>query len=346
VDCECGKSHKYWRAGWVVPLKKNKWVYLDKNRSDVISVDSLANLLRDESEVVNLLSGNQGPAFLAELGVSAGDFLMRVVTSDEQSRVTLSKSFIQIVQATGGDFQQVTDLAMEIAAHPDTIRELQERAATRRKVKRNQEVGKAVEEAIETALRTGRGLKVTRAPVGSDYSVEPENDFLDESGRELLLEVSTPHVKFLIEIKATSGDFVRMTETQGKKAKTYPESYALCVIVLSGLEDEISATTVRMRSMFVFDIGARVKPLVDALESIEVSRSGALTETGEIELEMQDQIVKFKVGREVWEAGVGFDDAVRLLGGTDATENVPDDTVPADRTTDVLPSIERGNGQE
>jgi hypothetical protein len=340
VNCECGKSHKYWKAGWIIPLKKNKWVYLDKNRSDLISVDSLAKLLKDESEVVNLLSEGQGPAFLAELGVSVGDFLMRVVTSDEQSRVMLSKSFIQIVRATGGDIQQVTDLALEIAAHPDTIRELQERLATRRRIKRNQDVGKAVEKVIEMALGTGRGLKVTRAPVGSDYSVEPENDFLNESGQEVLLEVNTPHVRFLIEIKTTVGDFVRLTEAQGKKAKAFPGSYALCVVVLSGQDDEISATTIRRKSMFVFDIGTRVKPLVEALESIEVSRRKALTATGEIELEMQDQVVKFKVGREVWEAGIGFDDAVRLFGGTDATGNMPHDTVPTDRTTDVplLPS--------
>lgn len=181
------------------------------------------------------------------------------------------------------------------------------------------------------ALGTDRGLKVTRAPVGSDYSVESENDFLDESGREVLLEVDTPHKSFLIEIKATVGDFVRMTETQGKKAKAFPESYALCVVVLSGLEDEISVTTVREKSMFVFDIGTRVKPLVEALDSLEVSRSGALTATGEIELEMQDQIVKFKVGREVWEAGVGFGAAVRQFGGTDTMDNVPHDTFPADR---------------
>lgn len=44
--------------------------------------------------------------------------------------------------------------------------------------------------------------------------------------------------------------------------------------------------------------------------------------TGEIELEMQDQVVKFKVGREVWEGGIGFADAVRLFGGTDPTNNL------------------------
>lgn len=338
VACECGKPHKCWRAGWIVPLRKNKWVYLDKNCSDKISVDSLAKLLKDETDAVNLLSEQEGPAFLAELGVSTGDFLMRVVTSDEQSRVTLSKSFIQIVQATGGDIQQVTDLALEIAAHPETISELRDRAATRRMVKRNQDVGKAVEQAIEAVLGTGRGLTVKRAPIGSDYSVEPENDYVDETGREVLLEVSTPHVQFLIEVKATVGDSIRMTDTQGKKAKSMPACYALCVVALSTHEEGVNATTVRAKAKFVFDIGKRIKPLVDALESIELSKNGALTTTGDIELEMQDQVVKFKVGREVWESGVGFEDAVRRFGGRVAANSFRPDGVQPDLTADLAQS--------
>jgi hypothetical protein len=187
-------------------------------------------------------------------------------------------------------------------------------------------VGKAVEEAIEAALGTDRGLTVKRAPVGSDYSVEPksvepENDYLDEAGREVLLEVNTPHVKFLIEVKATVGESIRMTETQGKKAKSMPDRYALCVVVLTSHEDEINTTTVRAKATFVFDIGARVTPLVEALESIEVSKTGAITTTGHIELEMQEQLVKFKVGREVWEAGIGFDEAVVRFGGQKAEDH-------------------------
>jgi len=73
---------------------------------------------------------------------------------------------------------------------------------------------------------------------------------------------------------------------------------------------------------------SRVKPLIEALESIEVSKSGALTATGEIELEMQDQVVKFKIGKEVWEAGVSFDSAVRLFGGQVSTDGLPHHTSP------------------
>jgi hypothetical protein len=146
-------------------------------------------------------------------------------------------------------------------------------------------------------------------------------------------------VKFLIEIKATVGNCVRMTETQGKKAKVMPDRYALCVVALSG-EEEINSTTVIGACKFVFDIGTRVRPLVDALESIEASRCRAVTLTGKIELEMEDQIAKFKVGHEVWEGGVGFDDAVQLFGGRDASVGGDANTTGSDRPTDVPSSDE------
>jgi hypothetical protein len=54
-------------------------------------------------------------------------------TTSNFGEAVLSKSFIQIVRATGGDIQQVTDLALEIAAHPDTIRQCRGRQSRRRR---------------------------------------------------------------------------------------------------------------------------------------------------------------------------------------------------------------------
>ncbi len=315
TECECDKPHKYLKAGWITPLKKLKWIYLEKNRSDKLSVESLARILNDQDEIVKLLSGQTGTSFLSELGVSAGDFLMRAVTTDEHSRVSLSQSVIQIFQAAGGDIQQVNELANEISSHPDTLKGIQERVENRKKVKRNQRVGKAVEQAFQSALSSDHGLIVKRVPIGSDYSVEPENDYLDEDGNEFLLHVGG----FLIEIKTTVGTYVRMTDVQGKKAREYSDNYALCVVPMTGQDQEINKLLIRENSKFVFDIGAKIKPLVEALESLEGSKEKVLTTTGEIELEMQGQSVKFKIGHEVWEAGIGFSDAVQKFGGHDKT---------------------------
>jgi len=311
VACECGKSHLYRRARWIAPLKKNKWICLDSSRTAYLSEESLATLLKDDKELVGLLTEREGPLFLTTLGINVTDFLIRLVTPDDNSRVTLSKSFIQMFRAIGGDIEQMNDLAQEIAAHPETIQEIRDRGEIRRKIKRNQNVGKAVEEALQDTLSSGHGLKVERTGVGSDYSVEPEHDFLDEGGNEILLRVS----KFLIEIKATVGENVRMTEVQGKTARDNPGCYALCVVSLSDQEEQIDKESVRKKVRFVIDIGTTITSSVEAVESLEGSRDGVLGITGSIVVEMQEQNVKFRVGHTVWDNGISFDEAIEHFGG-------------------------------
>ena len=328
VECECDKSHDCWRAGWVAPLTKNKWVYLERNRSDHLSADSLARLLKDNKKIVAMLASGSGPSFLSALGVSAGDFLMRSATPDEESRVLLSKSVIQMLQAVGGDISKVNDLAQEIAYRPDTMMEIRERQETRRKVKRNQDVGRAVEKAFQAALSSGYGLMVERDSIGSDYTVEPENDYLDNEGQEVLLRIN----KFFIEIKATVGQYVRMTEIQGKKAKENSNCYALCVVVLPDYQKAIDEAFIRERARFVTDIGANLKRFVEAVELLEGSRKGVLRSGGPIEVEMQDQSAKVKIGHEVWEAGINFDTAVRQFG---------DRTLATSRSLDPVAQFER-----
>ena len=327
VECVCGKTHHCLKAGWIVHLKvplksepkKKRWIYLEKNRSDYLSVESLVRVLKDQKETVRLFAEEPGPAFLAALGVSAGDFLMRSATPNEDSQAALSRSAIQMFQAVGGDIGQMNDLAQEIAAHPETIMEIRERVAVRRKVKKNQDVGKAVEQAFQSAFGVGHGLNVERDPVGSDYSIEPEFDYLDDNGREVLLRID----RFFVEIKATVAQHVRMTEAQGKKARDNLTCYVLCVVVLTDQDDEITETTIRERAKFVTDIGSTIRPLVESVESLEGSKRGVVRSSGAIEVEMQDQAVKFKIGRQVWEGGIGFDDAVRYFGGTTEPSAVP-----------------------
>ena len=276
-----------------------------------MSAESLARLLKDEKDIVELLADGEGSKFLAVVGVSVTDFLMRSATTDEDLRVSLSRSSIRMWRALGGDIRQVNDLVEEIAAHAETIKEIRDRGEIRRKVKKNQKVGKAVEEALAEALDIGHGLNVERDPVGSDYSVERENDFLDEDDREIVLRVK----KFYIEIKATIGQYVRMTDVQGRKARENKDNYVLCVVFLTDQEELIDKETVRGKVTFVTDIGLKVESLVKEVESLEGSINGVLGRTGQIKVEMEDQKVKYRIDHTVWEAGIKFDEAIRYFGG-------------------------------
>jgi hypothetical protein len=86
-----------------------------------------------------------------------------------------------------------------------------------------------------------------------------------------------------------------MTEVQGKTAKENLSRYVLCVVVLSDQDENIDQATIREKVKFVTDIGTKIKPIVEAVESFEGSRMGVLTRTGPIEVEMQDQAAKFKI---------------------------------------------------
>ena len=80
-------------------------------------------------------------------------------------------------------------------------------------------------------------------------------------------------------------------------------------------EGAVDEAFIQERARFVTEIGHKLKPLVEAVESLEGSKAGVLRSRGPIEIEMQEQPAKFKVGHEVWEAGIGFDEAVHYFGG-------------------------------
>jgi hypothetical protein len=285
------------------------------------SVDHVTDFFPDETliddkqhrskEPQQPIAEGEGPSFLEALGVSAADFLIRSVTKDEPTRVSLSRSMIQMFQAVKGDKQQIDDLAKEISDYPETIQELRARQETRKRIRQNQQIGKQVEEAFKAAFGAGYGLTVQRCPVGSDYTIEPENDYLDEAGHETILGVG----KFFVEIKATVADHVRMTEVQGQKARQEAERFVLCVVPLGNHDDPIGPETIMSRARFVTDIGGRLRSLVEAVESLAQSKRSIVEEPGPIELEMKGETVRYKIGHEVWEGGISFNEAVRRFQG-------------------------------
>ncbi len=62
ANCECAEKqkHRYFQAGWLVPLVERKWVPLDGGRRDKATAQSLANLLRDSEWEPSALTANPG----------------------------------------------------------------------------------------------------------------------------------------------------------------------------------------------------------------------------------------------------------------------------------------------
>jgi len=314
AECECGEKHRYYPCAWLVPMWRNQWVALGDSKQAGASAESIARLFEGHEEDLRRLTGGAGRKLLESLGISLADLGLRAVAKDESTRISLIDSLSDIVSAAGHDTAKVRLVAEEIKQSPGLLNDIQEHRKRREKVQRNQGIGKKVEEAFQQAFGEGHGLAVKRFPVGADYTVEPENDYLDDSGREIVLEIG----RFYVEIKATTVDHVRLTDVQAGKAAEESERFVLCVVPLADPTAPIDANVIVRQARFVTDIGEKVRPLVEGVASLEASKRAVLDEGGPVALEMRGETVRYRVDQEVWEGGISFVAVLAHFGGSRA----------------------------
>ena len=312
VECECGDTHRTYRAAWLAPVRRRHWVPSDASgrRGTIPSVESLAGLLADSPEVSEILSGDRGKKLLAALAISRADLALRVVASDEEDRLTLIGSMQDLATATGG-IDGVRKLVDEIRDHPEIIDSIEKRKDRRTKIQRNQKIGISVEDLLRQELE-GHGLTVRRTGIGSDFEVE--SDFVEKE-QEMGLELSGGHRTTLIEVKSTRIDKVKMTPTQAQRACESGDDFALCVVPLG--EDPPTAETIREGLRVVFGIGTHLELALLNYELMQDAANAARGERDGIELEIREGQVRFQIGRQVWEEGLPFGQAVARFRGRD-----------------------------
>ena len=305
VECECGDTHRTYRAAWLAPLRHRRWVPLDASgrRGTTASAESLAGLLADSPEVSEVLSGDRGEKLLDALAISRADLALRVVASDEDERLALIAS-MQDIASVAGDIDRVRELATEIREHPEIIDLIEERKIRRTRIRGNQKIGESVEQLLRKELE-GCGLTVRRTGIGSDFEVE--SDFVEED-EEVGLEVSGGRSTTLIEVKSTRGEQVKMTPAQAKCACSLGDGFALCVVPL--YDDAPTAETIREGLRVVFGIGACLKSALSDYDSMREAADIARERRGAVELEIREGEVRFRIGRAVWEEGLPFGQAV------------------------------------
>ena len=310
VECECDERHQIYRAAWLTPLRRRKWVPLDPSgrRSEIASAESLAGLLEDSPETSSLLLGDRGEQLLGALGISRADLALRVVADEEGQRLSLIQSMQDLTEAAG-DVNRVRELAMEIREHPGIIETIEERKIRRQKIRRNQEIGSLVEDLLQEELE-GCGLTVRRTRIGSDFEVE--SDFV-ENNDEMGLELSGRHGTTLIEVKSTKVDQVRMTPVQAEHACSLKEKFALCVVPID--EDAPTSATIRERLRVVFGVGTYLEASLGDYELVREAEVAARRPHGAVELEIIEGQARFRVGRAVWEDGLSLGQAIGRFKG-------------------------------
>jgi len=307
TDCECGQQHKYYRAAWLIPLNQRKWIPIGENKTSLPSAESLASLLVGKEDMVKLLREGRPAELLQVLGVSIGDFLLRFVTDDEDSRITLISSVTDIFKAAGNDTDRIRSLAEEIKNNPDIIQELEERKQKREQVKQNQAVGKLVEDLLKQAL-TSENLQMKRKPIGSDFEIE--YDFV-EGDEEIALEVKDGSKSYLIEVKATTESNVRMSVRQVETAAKQKDHFVLCMVKLDS--SAAVEADIREGARFIFNIGSLVEPLWGAFSDLQNAKDSTCIRIGDIAMEIQESQTRFRVGNDTWTTGMLFDEAVSFL---------------------------------
>jgi hypothetical protein len=306
-ECECGQEHLYYPCHWLIPLFDRKWVPLGENKQAFATAESIAQLFEEEEEQLEELTAGKGKLLLEALGISMAELTLRAIAPDEDTRISLIGSVSSIMRATGNDVEKVKLLAEEITESPDLLDELQERRDRREMVRRNQSVGAQVEAFLEEIL-TDSGIKVTRTGVGSDFEVT--EDYLQD-GQEVLLVLEGARQSILVEVKATTGDEVRMTVAQAHTAVNESERFALCVVQLD--TTDVSAEIVREQCRFVMDIGTRIDPIWDQYDRFEETKGKLRTTIGDVGLDIAGSEVRFRVSDGAWTEGLVFDDAVSFI---------------------------------
>lgn len=242
VSCSCGKSHEIIPSAWIAYIATDRWIPLQSGDEDGIvqvqpTKDNIEKLLSKEKihEVLRS-SENVGIKLLSILGfdkfalfvekqtmlgeseqqvreeiAEAMDYITSRGYSLGQIRGFLSKvhnlndlnRFLDKISQRGMDLKRIEDMLDE-----------EELESTRSTCQDNVTIGKTVERIIFDMLQNKR-LNVSTRHEGADIEIWPIEEGLD--GGRIIVE------PYLIEIKFTTSDRVRLSKKQADLARQQRE---------------------------------------------------------------------------------------------------------------------------
>lgn len=283
ASCECGKSHNYFPAEWLVPLVENHWVPLTNRRQGQATAETLGKLLHSINWKTSSIQDNPAIAKLLKA--------MNV----ESSELELQIAITNMLDVTGGNLDPIQEVMQDMRDDPEVIDYLEQRREKRRMGSENQRLGQYVENLIKEILESA-GFTVDRTGTGSDFEI------LAENGDVANLELSLGDRNWLVEVKSTRNQEVRMTDIQAKTAVKEGDRFLLCVVPVEAGNTELELDVVRDALRFVQDIGPRIDSLCEDLEALEDLRSGITTNgSSGIRLEVESGKARIRVADSVWE---------------------------------------------
>ncbi|HUI41576.1 MAG TPA: hypothetical protein VL523_06380, partial [Terriglobia bacterium] len=305
IRCQCSARQQHGCEGtvavypcqWLGKLKTNPWIPGGGSGGScqTLNADTAKLLLGRVS--AEIIESTEARKFLSmHCGVDALELAIRA--------------------AAGGDLEKEVELrgqwaqAVDLAQPSELVEFVNRRRSASEINTRNGALGRIVEELVKAAFRR-EGFDVERTGVGSDFratiatGADPNWEREDVGNLPFEARLQGRVFNFLVEVKATKEDSVRMSWIQGDTAARNSDGYVLCVVdfgsekglyhqVLS--EDEPTCGLIAKCIRVAPRIGEHLAGAVRNL-----STAAASSEPG-IEVEKADEI-RFRILRQVWLTG-------------------------------------------
>lgn len=312
VTCNCGTKHKIYQSIWLALLKNRAWIPIRKDKSEKPTAQHLALLLEDNKNLLQTCRQDKPSKLLRKLNVSIGELMMNVVAKNESIKLELDNAMGSLYSTFMTNPTQLTKIAELAESEPDLfVKEIEEKIQTREQIRRNQSVGSLVEILLKNVLEK-EGFKVERTGRGSDFAVE--HDFVEDNEEQILKIEKEEKICFYLEVKGTNQEYVKMTFPQAKEARDNSNKYVLCVVKYDGLE--ITEENVKNNARFIIDIGQMIRDKVSKAETFKHEQE-TVVESGDIEIEISEGPIRFKIYKRIWEKGKAFEQFLESIQGTE-----------------------------
>lgn len=287
---------------WVYRAKALNWVKTkpsnEKTESKLISETpsskNIAELIKNEKDLINIIKGEKQKIFLKKIGVGVSE-LIRNTLPDDNARAAWDDVMSSLITSDVDP-----KLVLEIFNNPEITNEYQKKLKEKEILQRNQSIGDLIEKLFEKYINNliERGVSITiqRKPFGSDYLLTDESsDLVNNNQEREVFEIN----HWLVELKATGKEFAAMTPLQATTASENKDNYALVVIPLDGTTPDLEYLENNAR--VIFNIGFKVNSLVEQYIDIENKKNNLSQWENGISLFIEEKEVRFKVNASIWE---------------------------------------------
>ena len=313
VECTCKEpnvTHQVLPSKWLFALKARQWVPVGRNKEELPTVENIASLFQTEPKLLEYLRETQPSLLLNAIGISTSQIL--VALQPPSQKPALNKAFAKLLWATNSNVSELEKIA-EVYQDLNMRTKLQEAFDTQKRIQRNQKIGKLIEQILRDALERSlpkEQFVVSRITAGADIGIDVdwEFDIVSENNKPVSYEVKILDHSFIIEVKATFLDYVRITVPQAREAVRNPASFALCVVELPPNFDSLGTKeaeeAAKASSKFLLSLGSKLQDrLVEAEEFQGIHQEMRSPSSDEIVIDTSDVQIRFRIKKDLWTKG-------------------------------------------